>query len=246
MRKTLNDKGGQIAAQPDCIAGFVPLGRVDHSVNWPSPDSFALALILSSVPPRAALPLAPKGAFLNRACCCQLRKQMNQCFHFSIITAMAIRSGAPSALPGTEDEKSGFLIAQVREQRGLVSFLFFFEGGRRLILFFCVRVSKHVGRLCLQQKKRLQHPQMSHSTTANHIRFQHHNASYSFLFASFVSFHRPRNWFLQPRHDSFPVAGRIYSDDRRHVLTTTPQSCIKALCEGYRLSLSFILQPRYS
>lgn len=91
------------------------------------------------VPPRAALPLAPRGAFLNRACCCQLQQQMNQRFHFSIITAMAIRSGAPSALAGTEEEKKrgSFLIAQVPKHRGIVFLFFFFEEEDVLSSFLC-------------------------------------------------------------------------------------------------------------
>lgn len=106
-------------------------------------DPFALVPISLGVSPPSCPSSCTRGAFLNHAFVVNFSSRMNQCFHFSIITAMAARSGAPSIHAGCK--KSGFLIAQARKHRDI---FFFLKRRMSCLLFFSVSVTKRVGRLC--------------------------------------------------------------------------------------------------
>lgn len=104
-------------------------------------DLFALASILLSVSPLAALPLTPQQVFLNHALVVNFSSKMNQCFHFSITTAMTTRTGDLTAHAGC---KCNFLIAQVCKHREV---FFWRTGGCFVFFFFCMCYKTCVGRL---------------------------------------------------------------------------------------------------
>lgn len=89
--------------------------------------------------------LHPRGLSQSRSCCQpqQHWRWMNQCFHFSIITAMTINTGLLTVHAGCICD---FLIAQVcKRTETEIDIL---EQRRMFCHFLCAWVTKHVGMLC--------------------------------------------------------------------------------------------------
>lgn len=94
-------------------------------------DLFALTFILLSVSPLVALPLIHKRPFSIMYLLSTSAVEMNQCFHFSIITTMTIHTGALTVHTGC---KCDFLIAQVCKHK-----VFFFGGKENVLSFYMLQ-----------------------------------------------------------------------------------------------------------